>query len=76
MDPGFTEAALTLNKLFFHDERYEDVIDLISQLEYVEDEEPQLLWDAALAYNKLDEFSYALDKYESAYTFLKITKYS
>ncbi|WP_342432124.1 tetratricopeptide repeat protein [Neobacillus sp. FSL H8-0543] len=71
LDPGFTEAALTLNKLFFHDERYEDVIDLISQLEYVEDEEPQLLWDAALAYNKLDEFSYALDKYESAYTFFK-----
>ncbi|MDF2855445.1 MAG: hypothetical protein K0Q87_1296 [Neobacillus sp.] len=71
LDPGFTEAALTLNKLFFHHERYEDVIDLISQLEYVEDEEPQLLWDAALAYNKLDEFSYALDKYESAYTFFK-----
>ncbi|MBY0145466.1 tetratricopeptide repeat protein [Neobacillus niacini] len=71
LDPGFTEAALTLNKLFFQQERYEDVIDLISQLDFVDDEEPQLLWDSALAYEKLEEYSYALDKYESAYTFFK-----
>ncbi|WP_413309985.1 tetratricopeptide repeat protein [Bacillus sp. 1P10SD] len=71
LDPGFTEAALTLNKLFFQQERYDDVIDLISQIEYVEDEEPQLLWDSAHAFEKLEEYSYALDKYESAYTFFK-----
>ena len=71
LDPGFTEAALTINKLFFQQERYEAVIDLISQLDYVEDEEPQLLWDSALAYEKLEEYSYALDKYENAYTFFK-----
>lgn len=71
LDPGFTEAALTLNKLFFQQERYEDVVELISQLEFIEDEEPQLLWDAALAFDKLEEYSYALDKYESAYNFFK-----
>lgn len=71
LDPGFTEAALTLNKVFFHQERYDDVIDLISNLEFIEDEEPQLLWDSALAFNKLEEYSYALDKYEAAYTFFK-----
>jgi tetratricopeptide (TPR) repeat protein len=71
LDPGFTEAALTLNKLFFQQERYEAVIDLISQLDFVEDEEPQLLWDSALAYDKLEKYSVALDKYESAYTFFK-----
>ncbi|MFJ7725559.1 tetratricopeptide repeat protein [Neobacillus sp. NPDC097160] len=70
IDPGFIEAALTLNKLFFQQERYEDVIELISQLDIAE-EEPQILWDSALAYDKLEEFSYALDKYESAYTFFK-----
>ena len=59
LDPGYTEAALTLNKLFFQQERYEDIIDLISQLDIVEDEEPQLLWDSALAYNKLEQYSYA-----------------
>ncbi|MDQ1145262.1 tetratricopeptide (TPR) repeat protein [Bacillus sp. SORGH_AS 510] len=71
LDPGFTEAALTLNKLFFQQERYEDVVELISQLEFIEDEEPQLLWDAALAFDKLEEYSYALDKYENAYNFFK-----
>ncbi|EKN69596.1 TPR-repeat-containing protein [Neobacillus bataviensis LMG 21833] len=71
LDPGFIDAAITLNKLFFQQERYEDVIELISQLDITEDAEPQILWDLALAYDKLEEFSYALDKYESAYTFLK-----
>jgi tetratricopeptide (TPR) repeat protein len=71
LDPGFTEAALTLNKLFFQQERYDDVIDLISQVDFAEDEEPQLLWDSALAFNKLEEYSNALDKYEAAYTFFK-----
>lgn len=71
LDPGFTEAALTLNKLLFLQERYEDVIELISQLDIKEDEEPQLLWDSAVSYQKLEKFSYALDKYESAYTFFK-----
>lgn len=71
LDPGFTEAALTLNKLFIQQERYVDVIDLISQLEIVDDEEPQFLWDAALSFNKLEEYSKALDKYNAAYTFFK-----
>ncbi|WP_160721335.1 tetratricopeptide repeat protein [Bacillus sp. USDA818B3_A] len=71
LDPGFMEAAVTLNKLFFRQERYEDVIDLISELDVHGDEEPQLLWDSALAYDHLEEFSSALDKYESAYTFFK-----
>ena len=71
LDPGFAEAALTLNKLFFLQERYEDIIELISELDIKEDEEPQLLWDSARSFQKLEEFSYALDKYESAYTFFK-----
>ncbi|MGJ7909377.1 tetratricopeptide repeat protein [Neobacillus sp. LXY-1] len=71
LDPGFTDAALTLSSLFIQEERYEDVLDLISQLDIIEDEEPQLLWDAAVAYHQLEDFSQALDKYEVAYTFLK-----
>ncbi|MEH7331372.1 tetratricopeptide repeat protein [Neobacillus drentensis] len=71
LDPGFTEAALTLNKLLFQQERHEDVLDLISALDIAEDEEPQFLWDSALALEKLEKFSSALDKYESAYTFFK-----
>ncbi|MDP4162290.1 MAG: tetratricopeptide repeat protein [Bacillota bacterium] len=69
LDPGYTEAVLTLNKLFIHLERFEDVIDLLNALDVQEDEEPQLLWDAAIAYNKMEEYSQALDKYDAAYTF-------
>jgi tetratricopeptide (TPR) repeat protein len=71
LDPGFTEAALMLNKLFFQQDKYEDVIDLISQLDVEEESEPQFLWDLAVAYQRLEQFSDALDKYVSAYTFFK-----
>ncbi|WP_066366458.1 tetratricopeptide repeat protein [Neobacillus fumarioli] len=71
LDPGFTEAALTLNKLFLQQEKYEEILDLISWLESPEDEEPQLLWDSALALQRLEKYSQALDKYETAYTFFK-----
>jgi tetratricopeptide (TPR) repeat protein len=69
LDPGFTEGAHVLNQLFLQQERYEDVLDLISALDVVEDEEPQFLWDAAVSYHNLEEYSLALDRYESAYTF-------
>lgn len=71
LDPGFAEAALTLNKVFIQEEQYEEVIDLFNQLDIEEEAEPQFLWDLALAYQGLEEYSYALDKYESAYTFFK-----
>lgn len=71
LDPGYTEAALTLNKLLFQQENYEEVVELIHQLDVEEVIEPQFLWDLANAYNKLEKFSDALDKYESAYNFFK-----
>jgi tetratricopeptide (TPR) repeat protein len=71
LDPGFTEAALTLNKLFLQNEQYEDVLDLIEQTEMDEEEEPQFLWDAAFAYQKTENYLQALNKYERAYTFFK-----
>jgi tetratricopeptide (TPR) repeat protein len=71
LDPGFTEAALTLNKLFMKQEKYEEIIDLVRELDIQEEEEPQLIWDEAIANQQLENYSLALDKYESAYTFLK-----
>ncbi|XJZ26037.1 tetratricopeptide repeat protein [Bacillota bacterium Lsc_1132] len=71
LDPGFVEAALDLNKLFIHQEKYENVIDLIKSLEIQGEEEPRLIWDEALALQKLEDYSNALDKYKLAYTFFK-----
>src|SRR5213079_2488168 len=71
LDPGFTEAAIALNSIFFKQEKYDQVIDLLSTIEIQEESEPQFLWDAALAYQQLEEYSKALTKYESAYNFFK-----
>jgi tetratricopeptide (TPR) repeat protein len=71
VDPGFTEAALTLNKLFFKQEKYEEVLDITQYLETNDEEEPQLIWDAAIALQKTENYLEALNKYERAYTFFK-----
>ncbi|MDP4083871.1 MAG: tetratricopeptide repeat protein [Bacillota bacterium] len=71
LDPGYIDAALEINKLFLQYEKYDDVIELIDTLESYDVEEPQFLWDAAVAFQKNEEFKLALDKYESAYTFFK-----
>lgn len=71
LDPGFTEAVLTLNKLLLIQERYEEVIDLVKHVESVHEVEPQLLWDEAVALHHLEEFSEALNKYQLAYTYFK-----
>jgi Tfp pilus assembly protein PilF len=65
------DAVLTLNKLFLHQERYEDVLDLVKQVELVNEIEPQLLWDEAIAYQYLEDYSQALNKYQLAYTYFK-----
>lgn len=73
LDPELTEAALTLNKLLIHQERYEDVIEIIKLMEDGGEVEPRFLWDSAVAYQNLEEYSEALNRYESAYTFYKDT---
>jgi len=74
IDPSFTEGALVLNKLLLKQERYEDVQDVISNIDFNEEEEPQLLWDAAISSQHLEQYSQALNKYQLAYTFFKDNK--
>lgn len=71
LDPEYTEAAITLNKLFLHQEKYEDLLEIMAgfQLEQVED--PQLHWDTAISFQQLDQFSEALNEYEHAYNEFK-----
>lgn len=71
LDPEFTEAAVTLTKLFLKQERYEDILEITEMMNDLEEEEPRLLWDAAIAHQQLEEYSQALNKYNSAYTFFK-----
>lgn len=71
LDPEFIEAGLTINKLFLHQERYEDVIEIIEIFKSNEIEEPGLIWDEAVALQHLEEYSESLNKYQLAYNFLK-----
>lgn len=71
LDPEFIEAALTLNKLLLHQERYEDVLEIIELFNENDIEEPQLIWDEAVALQHLEKYSEALNKYQLAYNSLK-----
>ena len=67
LDPEFIEAALTLNKLFIHQERYEDVIDITSIFDEQGIVDPQLAWDAAISYEQTEQYDLAIKQYEAAY---------
>lgn len=71
LDTEFIEAGLTLNKLLLHQERYEDVLEIIELFKGNEMEEPQALWDEAVALQHLEKYSESLNKYQLAYNFLK-----
>lgn len=71
LDPEFIEAGLTINKLLLHQERYEDVIEIIEIFAANGIEEPHLLWDEAVALQHLEKYSHALNKYQLAYNSLK-----
>ncbi|MEK3853359.1 tetratricopeptide repeat protein [Cytobacillus sp. FSL H8-0458] len=69
LDPEYVQAAILLNKLLLQQERYEDVIEITEMLNELE--EPQLIWDSAVAFQYIEEYSEALNKYQLAYTFFK-----
>lgn len=71
LDPEYSEAGLTLNKLLFHQERYGDVLEITALLKKDGEADPQFLWDEAKACNKLEEYSQALIAYKEAYNFFK-----
>lgn len=71
LDSEYIEAGLTINKLFLHQQRYEDVLEIIELFGANEMEEPQVLWDEAVALQHLEKYSQALNKYQLAYNFLK-----
>ncbi|WP_175991213.1 lipopolysaccharide assembly protein LapB [Bacillus sp. Marseille-Q1617] len=71
LDPGYVEAALLINKLFFTQDRYEDVLEIAQMLVAEGEEEPQLTWDLAKAFEGLEQYNHALKQYRAAYTYFK-----
>ncbi len=71
IDPGHIEAAITLSHIFLQDERYEDVIELITEVRKYGEDDPQFEWNLARAHHQKEEYSQALKHYDLAYTFFK-----
>ncbi len=69
LDPESTKAASLLNKLLLHQERYEDVLEVLANIKDTDDS--QLHWDAAFSYQRLENYSEALNEYKLAYNELK-----
>ncbi|MGQ4664362.1 tetratricopeptide repeat protein [Metabacillus halosaccharovorans] len=71
IDPGHIEAAITLSHVFLQDERYDDVVDLITEIKRYGEDDPQFEWNLARAYHQKEEYTQALKHYDLAYTFFK-----
>ncbi|WP_223702032.1 tetratricopeptide repeat protein [Sutcliffiella deserti] len=71
IDPGYIEAAITLTKIFLQEEQYEDVVDCLQELIKFGETDPQFDWDLAVANQKLENYSDALNHYRQAYTSFK-----
>ena len=71
LDLGYMEALLTLTKVLLHDERYEEVIELINEAVEQGEYDPQFEWDLARAKHGMEVYSDALKHYQEAYTFFK-----
>jgi len=71
LDPDYLEAALALNWVWLGLEKYQNVIELCNRDAFKEEAEPRFFWDAARAYQELENYPEALNQYERAYTFFK-----
>ena len=56
---------MTLSNLYLNEERYEDVINAVNQME--ETANPYAEWNLAHAYNELEDFAVAALHYEQAF---------
>lgn len=71
IDPSYIDPVITLNKILLHDHRYEEVIELSSPLIQEGEEDPEILWDLAISYQHMEQYSESLNCYRQAYNFLK-----
>jgi tetratricopeptide (TPR) repeat protein len=71
LDNESVEAAFLLSRIYINEGNYEEVVAIVETAIENGDEDPQMIWDLAIAKKELEEFSNALKHYRSAYTFFK-----
>jgi tetratricopeptide (TPR) repeat protein len=70
LDPSSHDAVVALCALFRRQERPEDVIELITSLKELGENNQEFDWELGFAKNKLEMYSEALKHYENAYNVL------
>ncbi len=71
INPTHIEAAKTLATYLRTEERYDDILDLLRNIEEGDQSDPYLDWSAATAYAQVEEYKDAIKRYENAYTYFK-----
>lgn len=71
LDSGYIEAITLLSSFYLYDERYEDAVQLLENVNDADEYDPQFDWDLAIAKKHLDNYNDALKHYENAYTSFK-----
>lgn len=71
LDPEFAEAAISLNSLLIHQEKYESVLEIAEMFFENGGADPQFHWDAAVSYQHTEQYREALNEYELAYNDFK-----
>ncbi|OMP65940.1 hypothetical protein BTO28_14970 [Domibacillus epiphyticus] len=71
LDPEYTEAALSLNALLRKREDYTGILEITSMFRESGSAEPLLLWDAARAAERLEEYKEAAALYVELFPVLK-----
>lgn len=69
INPSHIEAAKTLATFLRTEERFEDILDLLNNIEEGEQSDPYLDWSAATALAHEEEYKEAIKRYENAYTY-------
>ncbi|TFE03698.1 tetratricopeptide repeat protein [Jeotgalibacillus sp. R-1-5s-1] len=67
LDPDYLEAALVLNRILIHQERADEVLEVIEIVRNSGEDDPQFNWDAAKAYEWQEQYDQALEEYKKAY---------
>lgn len=71
IDPGFKEGILFLVENYKQDQDFEAIIDLLTHIIELGEEDGYYLWELAKAYEEEESFSQALKYYQEAYTTFK-----
>ncbi|SHF56663.1 tetratricopeptide repeat protein [Ornithinibacillus halophilus] len=71
LDQEYKEAILFLIEFFKEQEKYREIVELVSSIKETDAIDPLYDWELARAYNELEEYDYALKHYREAYNSLQ-----